>query len=219
MSQAASAVPLLASEPSAGSGEEVPRTFGKPGRPADDVVLRRREIFEAVAPLVPDGGARTLTMARAARAAGLSVGGLYHRFDSKRSLLLYGLAPENLGRACADFTATWGHLAETDPVQLVSRALDGFSGAVDRWVRPSVDAAGQLGVDVLQGALSEAMTTELVGMVRSVRRMRPDLPDDRAAALERSLRRVCTAHVLDPTARDGELREQLRVTVVGALYS
>lgn len=55
-------------------------------------------------------------------------------------------------------------------------------------------------------------------MVRSVRRMCPELPDDRAHALERSLRRVCTAaHVVDPTARPGELREQMRVTVVGAL--
>ncbi|GAA4819755.1 hypothetical protein GCM10023201_01340 [Actinomycetospora corticicola] len=192
----------------------MPRAFGKPGRPADDVVLRRREIFEAVAPLLPDGGARRLTMAGAARAAGLSVGGLYHRFDGKRALLLYGLAPENLGRACADFQATWGHV---EPVELVSRALDGFSDAVDRWVRPSVDAAGQLGIDVLHGALADAMTTELVGMVRSVRRMAPGMTDERADALERSLRRVCTAHVLDPTARDGELREQLRLTVVGAV--
>ncbi|MDL5157508.1 TetR/AcrR family transcriptional regulator [Actinomycetospora termitidis] len=217
MSRPASVVPLLASEPTATSGEEGAPSFGKArGRPADDVVLRRREIFSAVVPLIPDGGARRLTMARAARAAGLSVGGLYHRFDSKRSLLLYGLAPENLGRACADFQARWGHV---EPVELVSRALDGFSEAVDRWVRPSVDAAGQLGIDVLHGALEDAMTTELVGMVRSVRRMRPDLPDDRAADLERALRRVCTAHVVDPTARDGELREQLRLTVVGALYS
>lgn len=198
------------------SREEEPHPFGKPGRPADDVVLRRREIFEAVVPLLPDGGARRLTMARAARAAGLSVGGLYHRFDGKRSLLLYGLAPENLGRACADFQTTWGHV---EPVELVSRALDGFSDAVDRWVRPSVDAAGQLGIDVLHGALAEAMTTELVGMVRSVRAMAPTMTDARAEALERSLRRVCTAHVVDPTARAGELREQLRLTVVGAVYS
>lgn len=196
------------------SRDEVPHPFGKPGRPADDVVLRRRAIFEAVAPLVPDGGARRLTMARAARAAGLSVGGLYHRFDGKRSLLLYGLAPENLGRACADFQVTWGHV---EPVELVSRALDGFSDAVDRWVRPSVDAAGQLGIDVLHGALEGAMTTELVGMVRSVRLMAPGMTDGRAADLERALRRVCTAHVVDPTARAGELREQLRLTVVGAL--
>lgn len=197
-------------------------TFGEPvaarpvGRPPEDAVARRRAIFAAVVPLIADGGARRLTMARAARAAHLSVGGLYHRFDSKQALLLYGIAPENLGRACADFTATWGHLAATDPPQLVARALDGFADAAQRWVRPSVDAAGQLGIDVLRGALDDALTTELVGMVRSVRAVWPDLPDDSATALERALRRTVASVVVDPEMTAAQLRDQLRATILGA---
>ena len=83
-------------------------------------------------------------------------------------------------------------------------------------MRPSVDAAGQLGIDVLRGALDDALTTELVGMVRSVRAVWPDLPDDRVTALERALRRAVASVVVDPGMTAAQLRDQLRATILGA---
>ena len=72
--------------------------FGKSGRPADDALLRQREIYQAVAPLILDSGARRLSMRMAARTACLSVGGLYHHFPTKRDLVLHGMQPVAVAR-------------------------------------------------------------------------------------------------------------------------
>ena len=65
--------------------------FGKPGRPPEDRLERRREIWAAVSPLIEKAGARNLTMRQAAAVSFLSLGGLYHYFPDKRSLVLFGL--------------------------------------------------------------------------------------------------------------------------------
>jgi hypothetical protein len=51
----------------------------------------------------------------------------------------------------------------------------------------------------------DALTTELVGMVRSVREVWPDLPDARATALERALRRTVASVVVDPEMTAAQL--------------
>src|SRR5919202_6385305 len=71
--------------------EELAMAFGKPGRPPEDRLARPREIYEAVIPLIYRDGARRLSMRSAARAAHMSVGGLYHYFPAKRDLVLHGL--------------------------------------------------------------------------------------------------------------------------------
>ena len=43
--------------------------FGKPGRPPEDRLERRREIWAAVSPLIEKSGARSLTMRQAAAAS------------------------------------------------------------------------------------------------------------------------------------------------------
>ena len=65
--------------------------FGKPGRPPEDRIQRQREIWAAVSPLIEKHGARKLTMRKAAAVSFLSLGGLYHYFPEKRSLVLFGL--------------------------------------------------------------------------------------------------------------------------------
>ena len=60
---------------------------GKPGRPPEDRLKRQHEIFLAVAPLIDRYGAKRLTMRQAARAAHLSLGGLYHYFPTKGDVL------------------------------------------------------------------------------------------------------------------------------------
>ena len=83
---------------------------GKPGRPPEDRLKRQHEIFLAVAPLIERHGAKRLTMRQAARAAHLSLGGLYHYFPTKGDLVLHALKPEAVARLCAEFmvaTPTW----------------------------------------------------------------------------------------------------------------
>jgi|Tabmets5t2r1_1033131.scaffolds.fasta_scaffold05206_2 AcrR family transcriptional regulator len=59
------------------------RHVRKPGRPPEDRLKRQYEIFLAVAPLIERYGAKRLTMRQAARAAHLSLGGLYHYWKPK----------------------------------------------------------------------------------------------------------------------------------------
>src|SRR5215213_4440785 len=100
--------------------------FGKPGRPAEDQLARQREIYEAVSPLILDIGVRRLSMRMAARAAYLSVGGLYHHFATKRDLVLHGIQPAAVAQYCQDFHGRFGYLIQSDP----SSFLDAYLGFV-----------------------------------------------------------------------------------------
>ena len=88
---------------------------GKPGRPPEDRLKRQHEIFLAVAPLIERYGAKRLTMRQAARAAHLSLGGLYHYFPTKGDLVLHALKPEAVARLCAEFHGRHADLERTDP--------------------------------------------------------------------------------------------------------
>ena len=89
--------------------------FGKLGRPPEDRLARQSEIYWAVSPLIIRDGARRLSMRQAARAANLSIGGLYYYFPTKRELLLHGLCPAALLRYCAVFHGEYDTLTATDP--------------------------------------------------------------------------------------------------------
>ena len=97
---------------------------GNPGRPPEDRLKRQHEIFLAVAPLVERYGARRLTMRQAARAAHLSLGGLYHYFPPKRDLVLHALKPEAVARVCAEFHGRHADLERTDPHRYVAADVD-----------------------------------------------------------------------------------------------
>jgi AcrR family transcriptional regulator len=97
---------------------------GKPGRPPEDRLKRQHEIFLAVAPLIERYGARRLTMRQAARAAHLSLGGLYHYFPTKRDLVLHALKPEAVARVCAEFHGRHADLERTDPHRYVQADVD-----------------------------------------------------------------------------------------------
>ena len=97
---------------------------GKRGRPPEDRLLRQREIFMAVAPTIEGGSARSLTMREAARAAHISLGGLYHYFPTKRSLILHSLTPDALARLCADFHRQYGPLRDRDPGTFLDAYID-----------------------------------------------------------------------------------------------
>lgn len=186
--------------------------FGKPGRPPEDRVQRKQAIFLAVAPLLVDPGVARMSMAIAARSAHLSVGGLYHYFATKRDLALYGLAPENLERLCADFRAHHAR-AGTPPAQLLDASVADLAAAAHRFVRPSLVAAADLGVPTLRQQLDSALATEVIGLVETIRLAHPELREGEAAQLDRALRRACATSLLDPSITAVELRAMLLATI------
>jgi AcrR family transcriptional regulator len=190
-------------------------SFGKSGRPREDAVARRQQIFLAVSPLIDEVGVGRISMRAAARAAHLSVGGLYHYFGAKQDLLLYGLAPENLQRLCDDFRAHHARIG-TDPSDLLDASVAELSSAALAYVRPSLHAAGQLGMGVLRQQLDDALSTEVVGLVETVRLAHPAISASAAADLDRALRRLCAVSLLDPLIDARELRESLSAMIEAA---
>ncbi|RDI55623.1 TetR/AcrR family transcriptional regulator [Nocardia mexicana] len=192
--------------------------FGKPGRPREDRIARQQEIFTAVRPLLRAGQVKELSMARAARSAHLSVGGLYHYFPSKLELVLFGMHPDNLQRICADFRDRNIALAESDPARLLAASLDTLTWAATHYVQPSALAAIELGRDRFRTGLDQVLTTELLGLIEFVRLVHPALTEQQCADLTLALRQVCTVAFVVPTMTAAELRTRLQAILDGTLY-
>src|SRR5262249_45191919 len=109
-------------------------------------------------------GVRGLSMRAAARAAYVSVGGLYYYFPTKRDLVLHGLEPEAIARYCHDKVSAYAHLADTDPAAHSHAIPAHLHDPGVRFVLPAYDAAVELGVETalaqvhrtLEGSLGEA---------------------------------------------------------------
>ncbi len=162
-------------------------TFGKPGRPPEDRLLRQREIYEAASPLILAHGSR-ISMREAAEAACLSVGGLYHYFPTKRDLVLHGLDPLARRRICADEGQRLSELLRRSELSLVDFFVDTTLRLV-AFMRPSVVAALDLGDNTLQQTLDARWTTDVGEMVDGFRVMLPDASIADLSALARSIRR------------------------------
>ena len=188
--------------------------FGKPGRPAEDRQLRQRELFLAVAPLLVERGVRGLTMRDAARAAHISVAGLYHYFPTKRDLVLHSLRPDAFKRMCGDFMKESGHLQTEAPGRFL-RAFVEFSVREVSFVRPAIHAALEIGAKEFWAAQEAGIVTALDIMVSALRGAYPTATDDELAHIARAIRRTLMAALLDRSVGDEELREQLRALMVG----
>ena len=188
--------------------------FGKPGRPPEDRLGRQREIFDLVAPLIMEHGARNLTMRQAAKAAYLSVGGLYHYFPTKRDLVLHALKPEAFGRICEDFERDWAELREADSDAYLDAFID-FSVTEVFFVRPAVHAALELGADTFWAAFESGIEDGLADFTAFLRRMTPGADERDMTALARAVRRTFFAGLLDRTATAGEVRATLEALING----
>lgn len=142
--------------------------FGKPGRPSEDRLGRQREIYEAVVPLIHRDGARRLSMRAAARAARMSVGGLYHYFPAKRDLVLHGLREDARARLCQEYRADLGELLGWSAERHVEAYLD-LSLRMFSFIKPSVQAALELGVEELQAILDAGLRTNVGELVETLR--------------------------------------------------
>lgn len=188
--------------------------FGKRGRPPEDRLARQREIYNAVSPLILQDGARRLSMRQAARAACLSIGGLYHHFPTKRDLVLHGLCPEALLRHCQDFHAEFGHLADLDP----QRYLDEGINVVVREVmfcRPSIHAALELGIESFWEVIETLLTSTSLEFEERLGQLYPEVSDQELHRWGRAIRRSICAALLDKSNTPEELQDELHVLVNG----
>jgi AcrR family transcriptional regulator len=193
-------------------------TFGKPGRPREDRLLRQREIFGAIAPLVLERGARRVTMRDAAGAAYLSVGALYHYFPTKRDLLLHALTKEALDRFCLDFLKSSSGLQADDPRTVLDTYAE-FCAQTCLFVRPAAQAAVELGTTTFWPVLDASMQSGLENFLEALRRVVPGLEEPQAHALARSIRRVLLAGLFDRSMTADDIRTGIRTLVDAASTS
>jgi AcrR family transcriptional regulator len=151
-------------------------------------------------------------MRQAAASAHMSLGGIYHYFPSKRELVLFGVSPEMFARSCADFHAQYGYLAQTDPDALLAVGLDAAVAMVS-FARPALVASIELGAATALHAIEEAMSVTLDDFVRMLRAIRPKVTDAELDALQRAVRRVLLAAMLDRKASPIEVHGELRALV------
>jgi AcrR family transcriptional regulator len=189
-------------------------TFGKRGRPPEDRLARQREIYHAVSPLILQEGARRLSMRQAARAACLSVGGLYHYFPTKRDLVLHGLCPEALLRVCQDFHARFGHLADRDPQRYVDEAIGVVVEQIS-FCRPAIHAALELGTESFWEVIDTLLTSTALEFEVNLRRLYPEISDQEVKRWGRGWRRSICAALLDKSITPEESRNELRMLVDG----
>lgn len=189
-------------------------TFGKPGRPPEDRLARQREIYEAVVPLIYEHGARRLSMRQAARAAHMSVGGLYHYFPTKRDLVLHGLSWEARHRLCQEYREHLFELLGRSGEAHIEVYLD-LSIRMFAFIRPSVRAALELGIGELQDALDAGLAANVGELVETLRLVAPRTPEHDLEKLARTIRRVVLGAVVDRHSDLDETREQLRAIIEG----
>jgi AcrR family transcriptional regulator len=188
--------------------------FGKPGRPPEDRIQRRSEIWAAVSPLIEKSGARNLTMRQAAAASFMSLGGLYHYFSDKRSLVLYGLDQDAHQRVCTEFKEQYGHLKESDPPAAAEAFIHFFGDRVS-FVRPAIRGALELGAEDFMSQLEANINMGLDGFMEVLRLALPDADDRDLRAVGRSARRVVLGGLMDRSVTQFEIEEELRAVVAG----
>lgn len=188
--------------------------FGKKGRPPEDLLARQREIYEAVSPLILQIGARQLSMRQAAKAACLSIGGLYHYFPNKRDLVLHGLSIEALNRWCHDFHVQFGYLAGIDPEEYLEQCLHDTLRII-RFLRPAFHAALELGMDAFWDVIDRVVTLTVQEFSMALRLLFPEVNEQELTRIGRAIRRSICAGVLDKTATEDEIRDELRALLDG----
>jgi AcrR family transcriptional regulator len=159
-------------------------------------------------------GARRLTMRTAARAACLSLGGLYHYFPTKRDLVLHALKPEAFAKICYQFEAESGHLRRTDPSAFLSAFID-FTVSQNVFVRAAVQAALDLGAETFWEMLDAGINAGLDDFTEFLRGFVPGADERDLTLIARSFRRAFFAALLDRTMTADELRTVLLALVEG----
>ncbi len=195
--------------------EKVAVAFRKVGRPPEDRLCRQREIYLAVAPLLRRTGVRGLSMCAAARAAYVSVGGLYYYFPTKSDLVLHGLQPAAIARFCHDKVSAYAHLAETDPSAYGRAVLDHLHDLVVGFLLPAYDAAVELGAETMRAQVRRTLEEGLGEVVDLLRQLAPQLDEAQLAALGAGLLRNVLSLLLDRATPPEHFRRDLDALIKG----
>src|SRR4029077_16619744 len=153
-------------------------------------------------------------MPQAAAASFLSLGGLYHYFPDKRSLVLYGLDQDAHERVCVEFKQQHGHLKDVDP-QAAADAFIRFFGARVSFIRPAIRAALELGAEDFMSRLETNINMGRDGFIEVLRLAMPESDERDMRAVARSARRVVLAGLMDRSVTQSEIEEELRAVVEG----
>lgn len=186
------------------------KKFGNLGRPANDPVQERLRIYRAARPLILSKGVRRTTIKDVARVAYISPGGIYHYFASKRELVLYGLDPEGLSRACREEAAElYQVLADRWDVELgeVIRLYVDKSVRMLEFVRPALHAAIELGRPELQKRLAAGLKQDADFLMSALKGF-PVAAACAEGSVE-ALRRMTLGLALDEGVRPADARGQL----------
>lgn len=184
--------------------------FEKPGRPANDPISERLRIYRAAGRLILEKGIRRTTIKDVSQAAYLSPGGIYHYFSSKHKLVLYGLEPEALSRACLDAAADLNEALSSEQTPHLADIIDLY---VDKnmemleFVRPALQAAIELGRPELQRRLAASIEEDADSLVIALRTTHPDLAITEEAA--GAIRRTMLGLALDTNITPAEMRRHL----------
>lgn len=153
---------------------------------------------------------RGSSMRQIARASCLSSGGIYHYFRSKTDLVLYGLEPEALSRACSEATEELAELLEDGTASDVETAVELYAEKtllMLAFVRPALHAAIELGRPELRTRLTTGLRADADSLVSGLERLHPGI----VAAPEpaEAIRRTVLGLALDESITESEAGHQL----------
>jgi AcrR family transcriptional regulator len=181
---------------------------GKSGRPPEDRLLRQREIYQAIAPLLLSAGARRLTLRQAAQAACISLGGLAYYFPTKQDLVLHGVQPAAAARLCLDFHAVHGWRKQIEPRRFLELWAE-FAVDWIAFVRPSVQAALELGHETFRQVLEQGINAGQNDAAETLDLLVPTSDPAGMQVLARRLQRSLFAACIDQSLPLDEVREEV----------
>ena len=183
---------------------------GKPGRPPEDRVRRKIEIWRAVAPMIERDGARNLTMRQAAAASFMSLGGLYHYFPNKLDLVLFGLDPKAIHTQCADFE-NWRDQADQPSAEAAVDEFVRLLADITFFKRPAVQAALELGTEDSRSRLENHVNVKFLEVfIETLGAALPEANDADLRAVAKAARQLSFATAIDRSMSREEFEQELR---------